>query len=202
MKKYLVHIFTIVCTVLALITSTLAWMLGNQETQFVGSFGMDFGRDEEDNHLYVVSQDLSFEVLVQDTEGVYEPFDKYTFDEAVPGKIIPFEIRFYNSAGRVVSLDLSLSGITSKDREGNIFSVEDEDGQVITLIHHTFVSLMSDADFTQGVSAVEEYKCLGDGLTGAPGEEGHSLVVVPNMQIPKPEVEGTPYVQARERCGQ
>ena len=187
MKKYAIHIFTIACTLLALVVSTFAWMLGNQETQLVKTFGLFYGEDE-DNTLTVVSQDLSFEVLVQNAEGEYEPFHDYVFDEAIPGEIIPFEIRFYNSANRVVTIDLSISGIDSK-KEGEPF---EENGQ--TLIHHTFVSLMGDGDIYQGVAPVEEYKCLGDGLEGLPSEGGHSLVVAANMQIPKQEEAETPYV--------
>lgn len=193
MKRYAVHILTITCLLLALVTSTLAWMLGNQDTKLVGTFGVDFDGSDDGNTLTVVSQELSFEVLVQDTEGQYEPFNTYTFDEAIPGKIIPFEIRFYNNADRVITIDLSISGIRSYDGEGKQVI---EDGK--TLIHHTFVSLMADGDFLSGIASVEEYRCLGDGLDGALGESGHSIVVVPNMQIPVPapaaDGEKEPYV--------
>lgn len=198
MKKYALHFATILCAVLILVTVTFAWMLGEQHEQRASRFGLDYGHEEDDHILTVVSQELSFEVLVQDTKGEYEPFETYTFDEAVPGRTIPFEVRFYNNAPRKITIDLSLSGIQSKKVTVGAGGEAEEtpfikDGQ--TLIHHTFVSLMGDGDVFQSVSPVEEYKCLGDGLEGIPDEEeGYSLILVPSMQIPVPEEEGTPYI--------
>ncbi len=190
MKKYVVRLLTMVCALVALVTVSFAWMLGTQELHEVPGLKLDYTDGE--HTLTVVSQELSFEALAEDGTGedgapVYVPFNSRVFDNAVPGKIIPFVIRFYNHASKPITIDLSLAEITS-EKDGAPFS---EDGK--SLIHHTFISLMSDGDIFHGIMPVEEYKCLGDGLEGDAGSGGHSLIIVSGMQIPVPESEGLAY---------
>ena len=141
--------------------------------------------------LDVGSQDLSVWIQMQNEQGEYVTFDEAAMKKAVPGEMIPFIIRFHNNTTSVITVDLSISGLTVTDADTGEF-VRDKKGKC--LLDYTFMRAVGDEDVFQGVSAVEMYKCLGDGLEGDPGEEGHSVTVLDGLKIPYPSSRDEDYI--------